>query len=99
MENESLLSRFLEKEKSVKPSFSLEERIMARIDGIPTFSARQRRPSLWIQATAIAACAVIAIVIGISTGKNSTIPATASTNWNINDSQIENLALYETENS
>lgn len=99
MENESLLSRFLEKEKSVKPSSSLEEQVMAQIGRIPSDSVRLRRPSIWIQVTTIAACAVIAIAVGISTGKNSPVPTTAPTSWNINDSQIENLALYETDNN
>lgn len=96
MDKKSLLFIFLEKEKSVKPSFLLEERVMAQINRTSSVCVRSYRHSIWLQATAIAACAVITILIGINTGKKYTAAAPASISWNINDSQIENLAFYET---
>lgn len=94
MKRKLSVEEFIHQEISVKPSVSLTERI--RADVLDTENHICTRNKMWwIQATAIAASVVITVMLGIQIGKS--YPKATFDGWNINDAQIENLALYEVE--
>lgn len=89
MENKSPLETYIRLEKTAGPSSDLTDRIMQHIR--PGGNSEEK----WIQLSGIAASILIALWLGLSLNSPDSTPDNA---WNINDTQIENLAFYHTEN-
>lgn len=84
------LDEFIRQEKEMRPSEALTERIMQSIGETEKLAYRTERR---LQTFAIAASITLALVLGISLGKSYRHPDSGT--WNIDDSRLENLALYE----
>lgn len=84
---------FIRKEKDIRPSVFLTERIMEGVDRVGAYP--RHRSERWIQAMAVAASITLALVLGIGLGKSYRTTASESVVWNIDDNRLENLMLYE----
>ena len=92
MKTEDYINDFIKKEKATEPNPFLVTRIMAKIDAPVSKSVK-----IW-QSLAVAASFSLVIFIGIEIG-NSYNTASNYAVLNLNDSNIENLSIYNyTEN-
>lgn len=83
----------IRKEKNIRPSAFLTERIMEGVNRVNTSS--RHLSGRWIQAMAVAASITLALMLGIGLGKSYRAAASEAVVWNIDDSRLENLTLYE----
>lgn len=90
MENKSIIETFIAREKTWKASPFLTERIMSALP-----ASAGKTAVVWIQTAAIAASIVIALWTGIQIGRIYDSPLPPPITWNIDDTQIENLVLYD----
>lgn len=89
------INEFIRREKMARPSAGLTDRIMEAIMQTERKSVPLARGAWWLQAIAVAASLALTVMLGMRIG--SRMASQSYDNWNINDSQIENLALYQSQ--
>ena len=91
MKTDHYIDELINKEKQTEHNPFLATRIMSRIE-----NPMQKPVKRW-QTIAVAASIVFAIVSGIGLGNSYTSTTDNISGLFVNDSQIENLSLYNTE--
>lgn len=92
METDELITEFINKEKELNHNPFLTKRIMANL-------SPQRKSMGYIQYAGIAACIATVIALGISIGNTYDKAPQQYSELNINDSEMENFAVYTARNN
>ena len=92
METDELITEFVNKEKELDHNPFLTTRIMASL-------SPQRKSIGYFQYAGIAACISTVIVLGISIGNTYDKTPKQYSELNINDSEMENFAIYNARNN
>lgn len=93
---EKLLESFIEMEKSTEPNPYLVSKIINRLEREYTLPKNKKR-TFALQTIAMAAGVALAIALGVTIGNNYTQNRLYSNAITVNDSQIENLNIYISE--
>jgi hypothetical protein len=93
MKTDEFINEFINREKELKHNPYLANRIMASL-GTP-----QRRTIGFLQYVAIAACISTVVVMGMTIGNSYNVAPKEYSSININDSEMENFAIYNSTNN
>ncbi len=93
---EKLLESFIEMEKSTEPNPYLVSKIINRLEREYALPKDTKR-TFALQTIAMAAGVALAIAMGVTIGNNYTQNRQYSNAITVNDSQIENLNIYISE--
>lgn len=93
MKTENYIDELIYREKQTEHNPYMATRIMSRIE-----SPMQKHVNRW-QVIALAASVAVAVVLGIGLGNSYTSTSDNISGLYVNDSQIENLSLYNTDNN
>ena len=91
MKTDDYINEFIDKEKKIEHNPYLATRIMAKIE-VPT----HKIPGIF-RYTAVAACISVVVMMGIVIGDSYTTVPKQYAGININDSEMENFTLYNSE--
>lgn len=98
MKPDEYIDDFIRKEKQEQMNPFLATKIMAEVEALDSIISPKKKISVW-QYMTVAASIILIMIMGISIdsiGKQTKNPNSISVN--INDSQIENLSCYISEN-
>jgi len=93
MKTDQYIDELINKEKQTELNPYLTTRIMSRME-----YPKQKSVKRW-QTIAVAACIVFAIASGIELGNSYSTTSDNVSGLFVNDSQIENLSLYNTDSN
>jgi hypothetical protein len=93
METDKLITEFVNREKELQHNPFLATRIMSSL------AVKQRKSIGYFQYVGIAACIATLIVLGISIGNTYDNTPKQYSELNINDSEMENFAIYNAKNN
>jgi hypothetical protein len=92
MKTDELITEFVIREKELIHNPYLATRIMANL------YAPQKKTIGWLQYATIAACISTVVVMGMAIGNSYGVAPKEYTALNINDSEMENFAIYNSPN-